>query len=121
MYNALSFLLLEGQITLQLLWCNKLVVMLGLKLSSLTFFWDPVSYASRYQYNFKRDDGNEMSTNFTPYTNISFLGLSPCTSYSFSVKAFTSKTVSSMWTEMINQRTSKIGKKCSGTKEKKFS
>ncbi|XP_033636578.1 receptor-type tyrosine-protein phosphatase T-like [Asterias rubens] len=76
--------------------------------SSLTFFWDPVSYASRYQYNFKRDDGNVMSTNFTPYTNISFLGLSPCTSYSFSVKAFTSKTVSSMWTEMINQRTSKI-------------
>ncbi|XP_071799486.1 receptor-type tyrosine-protein phosphatase T-like [Asterias amurensis] len=76
--------------------------------SSLTFFWDPVSDASRYQYNFKRDDGNEMSTNFTSYTNISFLGLSPCTSYSFSVKAFTSETVNSRWTKMINQRTSKI-------------
>ena len=31
-YNGLSLLLLERQITLYSLWCNKLVVMLGLKL-----------------------------------------------------------------------------------------
>ena len=31
-YNGLSLLLLERQITLHSLWCNKLVVMLGLKL-----------------------------------------------------------------------------------------
>ena len=31
-YNGLSLLLLESQITLYSLWCNKLVVMLGLKL-----------------------------------------------------------------------------------------
>ena len=29
-YNGLSLLLLERQITLHSLWCNKLVVMLGL-------------------------------------------------------------------------------------------
>ena len=31
-YNRLSSLLLERQITLYSLWCNKVVVMLGLKL-----------------------------------------------------------------------------------------
>ena len=32
LYNGLSLLFLEGQITLHLFWCNKLLVMLGLKL-----------------------------------------------------------------------------------------
>ena len=32
LYNGLSLLLLEGHITLHLLWCNMLVVRLGLKL-----------------------------------------------------------------------------------------
>ena len=31
-YNGFSLRLLERQITLHLLWCNKMVVMLGLKL-----------------------------------------------------------------------------------------
>ena len=35
-YNGLSLLLLKRQITLYLLWCNKLVVMFGLKLGVKT-------------------------------------------------------------------------------------
>ena len=35
-YNGLSLLLLDRQITLYSLWCNKLVVMLGIKLGVKT-------------------------------------------------------------------------------------
>ncbi len=88
--------------------------------SSLTFFWNPVPCVSRYQYDFRRDDGKTMNTNFTSSNFISFVGLSPCTSYSFSVKAFTSENASSRWTSRISQRTSGAGRKCEGKKRVEF-